>query len=172
MAGLLDDYGIDADEIPDISYEVPDGVYRYELGGVIHWQDEEGSRKAIRFDFLLDDEDGTTGQKSEWFNMPEDPENPTDYEMQTLARMKRRIVELGIPKEEAGNAGEEELVGLTGTLQIVSVPGKGKNKGKTYQNIRNVRPDEVDEAPAAPAAKAKAPVGKAAGVKKNPFGSK
>lgn len=194
--GLLADYGIDADEIPDISYDVPDGVYRFEVGNLVSWEDGDTGRRALRFEFLLDDEEGTTGQKSEWFGLPEDPDAPTDDEMQTLSRMKSRIKSLGVPADAVGSVGHDDLVGRTGTLQLISVAGKGRNKGKTYQNIRNVRPDdewqdvgvveqaaptskpkakaaaEDEESEAQPARAARPTTGKAAAAKKNPFANK
>src|SRR5690606_34372325 len=86
---------------------------------------------------------------------------------QSQGFLKSRLKSLGITGEALRGYDGSEIVGLTGVLQLKSSPGKGANKGKTYQNVKNVRLTEVEEepepapkktaakkAPAKPAAKA------------------
>jgi len=172
--GLFAEYGIDPDEIPDgPNYDLPDGVYVFEIGRGFIWESEEDGRRAVVLDYLLDDEEGTTGSKSEWFNLPEDPENPTDSEMQKLSFLKSRILSLGFSKEDLAEWVPEDAEGIVGTLQLASSAGKGKNKGKTYQNVRNVRVEDDTPTEEVPVKKAapRAKVG-ATSAPKNPFAKK
>lgn len=172
MAGLFEEYGIDPDEIPDgPNYDVPDGVYLFEIGRAFTWESEEDGRTAFVIEYLLDDEEGTTGTKSEWFNLPEDPSAPTDYEKTRLSFLKSRLLSLGFSKEEIPTVEAEQLEGIVGTLQMASTAGKGKNKGKTYQNVRNVKVAETEPEEAAPKVPAKRVAAKAgtSTAPKNPF---
>lgn len=177
MAGLLEEYGIDPDEIPDgPNYDMPDGVYVFEIGRGYIWESEEDGRRAVVLEYLLDDEEGTTGTKSEWFNLPEDPSAPTDAEMSKLSFLKSRLLSLGVPREDHAGWVPEDAEGIVGTLQLASSAGKGKNKGKMYQNVRNVKVEDDTPTPEVPVKKVAARPGKttaaAAGVKVNPFAKK
>lgn len=174
MSGLFEEYGIDPDEIPDApSYDIPDGVYRFEIGRTFTWESDEGDRRAFVVEYLVDDEEGVTGTTSEWFNLPEDPGAPTEAEVKKLGFLKQRLISLGVPREELGTFEGEQLEGIEGTLQLRTTAGKGKNKGKSFQNVRNVTVDEAEaEAPEAPPTRVAAKVGRttaAPAAKKNPF---
>jgi hypothetical protein len=149
---LLADFGIDANEIDIPSTELEDGVYEFEVGSVYV---KEGSkahpdRSWIIIEYII----GDTGlRKSELFELPQDPENMTDKETQRLGYYVSRLVDLGIPREEVNNVGDEDLVGLRGTLQLYSQAGKGANAGKMYQNIKNVKVGKTPSAAAQPKSK-------------------
>lgn len=176
MAGLFEEYGIDPDEIPDgPNYDVPDGVYLFEIGRVFEWESEDEERRSLVIEYLLDDEEGTTGSKSEWFTTPFDPDSPSEREVQGLGFLKQRLLSLGVPREQLGTVEGEQLVGITGTLTLATTVSKrGKSKGKPFQNVRNVRVEEAEEAPEVPekkvaAPKAKVALGKTTTAKANPF---
>ena len=160
--GLLDDYGIDSDTIPDgPNFDVADDIYEFEIGDV-HIQNgtsKDPEQVSIVFDYLLGEEGK---RKSEWFRLPKDASAPTDKELQSLSFYKTRLLSLGVPREEINAVGADDLIGRTGTLQVFTKNG--------YQNIKNVKVGEVE---AAPAPKVPAARGKAAPVAttavKNPF---
>lgn len=175
--GLLDDYGVDVAADADTSggfSTVEPGPYRFEVKDVFVKEGSvaEPEKAWIIFEYLLDDEMGKTVEHSELFQIPEDPKNPTDNERKTLGRYKSRLNDLGVADDKVNSVDRDELVGLTGTLTVVSVPGKGKNAGKSYQNIRNVKLDRGEattSASAAAPAAARRPVTRTASA--NPFAS-
>lgn len=183
MAGLLEEFGIDSAEIPDApSYDIADGEYTFTVGDAYTL---EGSRNFPDTTFiiikLLLGEEGK--EKNEWFGLPLDAANPTTKELGALSRYKTRVLSLGIAPEAVNSAGPDELVGISGTLTLLSTT----NTKGTYQNIRDIVLDSaaVEAAPAAevapkaarapraaaaaPKVPAGAPAGAAATVKVNPF---
>lgn len=136
--GLLDDYEIDMDKIEANSFDVPDNIYEFTLGEIDVYETKD-NRESIRFHYDLTDDNDKSFKFTEWFNLPEDSANLTEANKIALGRLKTRILSLGVPEEQAGKVGNEELIGAYGTLQLVS--SKGKN-GKTYQNVRNLRVSE------------------------------
>lgn len=174
MSGLFEEYGIDPDEIPDgPSYDVPDGTYLFEVGRTFTWESDEGDRRSFVIEYLVDDEEGTTGTTSEWFNLPVEPDAPTEAEVKKLGFLKQRLISLGIPREDLGAFEGEEVVGAVGTLQLVTTAGKGRNKGKTFQNVRHVKMADEEPTPEVPVKKVAARPGKTTAApvaaKKNPF---
>ena len=135
--GLFDEYGVNMDEVKESSWEVPDDIYEFAVGSC--WI-QEGTKKDpdaqfFVIEYLLGDEGDL--KKSEWFGLPADPTAPTDKELQKLGFLKTRLKSLGIPEGNLNDVDEDTLVGITGTLQIVTRNG--------FQNIRNVRVDEEQE---------------------------
>lgn len=170
--GLFDEYGIDPDEVPDVpSYDVEDGIYEFEVSNYFIWVADDESRSCAVIEYTLGDEGKKT---SEWFNLPEDADAPTEAELKKLGFLKQRIMSLGFSREQVKEVEGEDLIGIVGTLQLKTTQGRN---GKSYQNVRNVRVDAPDEEPEEETPKAKAPVrkGKAAPeaqVKANPFAKK
>lgn len=184
MAGLLEEFGIDLDEVPDApSYEIPDDEYDFVVGDVYKREGTDSKPDAvwIIFQFNLGD---SGAQKNEWFEMPRDWSDIQPKELTKLGFYKQRLLSLGVAPEDLNNAGADNLVGLSGTLTLLTKT----SKGGTYQNIYNLKVAETEEVPAAPVkavrkpavAKAPAPVPEtvaapvaakaaAAGVKRNPF---
>ena len=185
MAGLLEEFGIDSADIPDApSYDIADGEYTFVVGDAYTL---EGSKNFpdttfIIIKLLLGDEGK---EKNEWFGLPLDASNPTTKELGTLGRYKSRVISLGIAPEAVNSAGPDELVGISGSLTLLSTT----NARGTYQNIRDIVLNDAptEAAPAAPVAAAPkatraprataaapkvpagAPAGAAATVKVNPF---
>lgn len=135
---LLAEFGIDASDIEMPTYELEDGVYEFEVGScyVKNGSQAYPDRSWIIIEYII----GDTGQKkSELFELPQDPENMTDREMQKLGYYVSRLVDLGVPRDQVNDIDGEDLVGIRGTLQLYSQAGKGKNAGKMFQNIKNVK---------------------------------
>lgn len=173
MSGLFEEYGIDPDEVPDApSYDIADGIYEFEVSNAFDWVSDDEDRSAFVIEYALGDEGKT---KSEWFNLPEDASAPTEAEMKKLGFLKQRLLSLGVPRESLATVEKEDLIGITGTLQLKT--SRAKN-GSDYQNVRNVTVEEAEEeAPAAKAPVAKAPAKKGkpqavANTKPNPFAKK
>lgn len=179
MAGLLDGYGINMDEVEAPSFEVPDDIYEFEVSDFYLRQgtDSKPDAEWLIIQFNL----GENGkQKSEWFQLPSDPANPTDKELEKLGYYKNRLKDLGIT-EGFNEVGPDDLIGITGTLQVYTKNG--------YQNIKNVKASASEgpnafspkeqEAPKGRAAVAEKPVAarraaatteaRSAGVAANPF---
>lgn len=156
MTGLLADYGIDTDDVEVPDFEIDDGIYYFVIGDVFIQHgtkaDPDGPDSVvISYRLTTDEDDDSDGkEKREYFNLPEDPENPDDDEKKKLGWYVKRLLDLGFERSEINNVGRDDLIGLTGTMQLVHVAGKGANKGKTFQNIRSLKVDE--EVPAAPVA--------------------
>lgn len=153
--GLLDDFGIDTSDIEVPSFEIEDGIYEFEIGDVFVKNGSQNypDRSWVIVEYIL----GDSGQKkSEMFELPADPANITDKERQKLGFYVSRLVGLGVPRDEVNNIDRDDLIGLRGTLQVYSQSGKGANKGKTFQNIKNVKVTSEAAAPAAKAAPATA----------------
>lgn len=134
--GLLDDYGLNMDEIETNSFDVPDNIYNFTLADIDVF--EKDGRESIRFHYDLLDDNEKSFKTTEWFNLPEDSANLTEANKVALSRLKSRVLSLGVPEADANKVSNDDLVGAYGTLQLVS--SKGKN-GKTYQNVRNLRVD-------------------------------
>lgn len=168
--GLLDEYGlgeIDFDDVPDSpNNDVDDGIYEFEIGDVFV---KEGSTahpdlKWLIIEYLLGDEGK---RKSDLFQLPEDPDDITDAEMKKLSWYKSRLADLGIAPEDRNTVGRDDLVGLTGTLQIKST--KSRKDGNIYQNITNVHVNESAEPEEAPAPAKKTAARRPATAVNNPF---
>lgn len=176
--GLLDAYGIDTDNLEVPSYDIEDGWYRFVIGDC-YIKDGSTNNPDLSWliiDYQLEDEDGNPkGKTSDLFQLPEDPENPTEAEMKKMGWYVARMLNLGFKRDEINSVEREDLIGLTGTLQLATRKGKGKNAGNEYQNIVKLTGDPMEEsaAPEAPAPAAKkAPARKPAATAtapKNPF---
>lgn len=158
--GIFDDYGVDPDEIKESNFDIEDGTYRFEISGaeILDGTNNKPDTTFFVVDYELEDEDGdAAGSTREWFTMAEDGDSETKRVQQSMSFLKSRLKSLGVTDLKGFDGSEIE--GLTGVLQLRSTPGKGANKGKTFQNIKSVKLDEVEEE--APAPK-KAPAKKAA----------
>jgi hypothetical protein len=136
--GLLDDFGIDTNDIEVPSFEIEDGIYEFEIGDIFVKNGSQNypDRSWVIVEYII----GDTGQKkSEMFELPSDPDNITDKERQKLGYYVARLLDLGVDRNEVNSVDREDLIGLRGTLQVYSQSGKGANKGKSFQNIKNVK---------------------------------
>ena len=142
---LLSEFGIDASDIEAPSYDLEDGIYDFEVGNVYvkNGSQARPDRSWIIMEYLVGD-NGV--RKSELFELPKDPENMTDREIQRLGYYVSRLMDLGIAREQVNDVDAEDLIGLRGTLTLYSQSGKGANAGKMYQNIKNVRVNKASAA--------------------------
>jgi len=143
---LLDDYGIDTSDIQAPSYELEDGIYEFEVGDVYVKQGSQAypDRSWVIVEYLVGDEGK---KKSELFELPQDPESITDRERTKLGYYVARLMDLGVERDAVNDVDRDDLIGLQGTLQLYSTPGKGKNAGKMFQNIKNVKVGKSSAAP-------------------------
>lgn len=165
---LISEFNIDLNEVdvPEGGYAKPkDDIYEWELGNVSvkNGSKTDSTRSWIIFDYILGDE----GLKfSELFELPKDPRNPSDKEIQRLGFYKQRLLSLGVAPENVNNITADELVGARGTFELRTKPGKD---GKEYQNIvgstfKTNGVDGIAPAPKAAPAASTAPA--------NPFATK
>lgn len=142
---LLSEFGIDATEIEAPSYDLEDGIYDFEVGNVYvkNGSQAHPDRSWIIVEYLVGD-NGV--KKSELFELPKDPQNMTDREIQRLGYYVSRLMDLGVPREKVNDVDGEDLIGIRGTLTLYSQSGKGANAGKLYQNIKNVRTEQASAA--------------------------
>ena len=167
MAGLLDEYQIDLTEIEAPSFDVPDDIYDFVVGDLFLQKGTEKwpNRTWIIIQYNL----GNQGKnKREWFELPEDASDLTEAEINKLGYYKARLMDLGIAPEDTNSVGPDDLIGLSGTLQVFTRNG--------YQNVKNVKaseasePSEPEPAPVVktPAARKAAPVTPAAEPAESP----
>jgi hypothetical protein len=143
--GLLDEYAVDMkDDIEVPSYEIDPGIYEFEIGDASVIEGTKKDPDAINFviEYLIGDEGK---KKSEWFRLPDDASNVTEDEKKKLGWLKLRLLGLGVPDDMLNSVEPDDLIGLTGTLEIRN------DKTGQYQNIFNVKVQEA--APAAPVVK-------------------
>jgi hypothetical protein len=160
--GLLDDFGIDTNDIEVPSFEINDGIYEFEIGDVFvkNGSTNYPDRSWVIVEYIL----GDSGQKkSEMFELPSDSDNITDKERQKLGFYVARLLDLGVDREEVNTVDRDDLIGLRGTLQVYSQSGKGANKGKMFQNIKSVKVEKTSAT-----AGTKAPVARTTSAS-NPF---
>lgn len=146
---LFDDYNVDLDDFEAPSYELQDGFYEFEIGDCVLREGTEKKPDAVWLiiTYLL----GENGlRKDEWFQLPDDPANPTDKEALKMGYLKSRLVDLGF-SGSLNTLQREQLIGIQGTLEVFTKNG--------YQNIRKVKSSQ----------QAGAAANKSAGVKENPF---
>src|SRR5690606_1138140 len=144
--GIFDDYGVDPDEIKESSFDIEDGTYRFEIAEaeILEGTSNKPDTTFFIIDYQLEDEDGdSAGSTREWFTMAEDGDSETRRAQQSMSFLKSRLKSLGVT--DLKNFDGSEIVGLEGVLQLKSTPGKGANKDKKYQNVKNVRVDEAEE---------------------------
>lgn len=127
------------DDIPTegADYERPnDGVYEATVTDIYTMEGTKNypERKWVLIDYTLD-ETGTT--VSDWFQMPDDPANPTDKERQKLRYYVNRLGDLGVERNNINTVKMDDLIDLR---VVVTLRTKGQ-----YQNITQVDllPDDV-----------------------------
>lgn len=163
--GIFDDYGVNPDDIKESNFDVPDGTYRFEISEAetLDGTNNKPDTSFFIIDYQLEDEDGdAAGSTREWFTMAEDNDSETKRARQSQGFLKSRLKSLKVADLKSFDG--SEIVGLTGTLRLASTPGKGANKGKTFQNVKSVVLDETEEA--------EAPVVKKAAAKRAPAKAK
>lgn len=154
--GIFDDFNIDIDAVKESSFDIEDGTYRFEIAEAeqLDGTDNKPDTTFFIIDFQLEDEDGdAAGQTRTWYTLAEDGDTDTKRVLQSMSFFKADLKALGV--KDFANFDGSELIGKTGTLRLVSTPGKGANKGKTFQNVKSITLDEEEEAPAPKKAPAK-----------------
>lgn len=153
--GLFDDFDIDMDEVKAAgSFDFEDGHYSFEVSEALVQQGTKNDPDDTKFIIKYDLNDGEAGTYWEWFTIAVDGDSEAAKAKQSLSFLKNRLLDLGIPASELNTIDPEDLEGITGTLELKTTSGKGKNAANTYQNVRNVKvgkaepteePDEEDE---------------------------
>ena len=156
--GIFDDYNIDVAAIKEQGgFEIEDGTYRFVIAEaeILDGTDNKPDTTFFIIDYQLEDEDGDpVGSTRSWYTMAEDGDTETKRVAQSMGFFKSDLKRLGVKDLKSFDG--SELIGVTGVLQLKSTPGKGANRDKMFQNVRNVRVDEAEEAPAPKKAKADA----------------
>lgn len=143
--GLFDDYNVNVDDVKVNNFDIADGVYGFTIAEVETLQGTKNApdRVSLIIDYQLEDENGdAAGQKRDWFTLSEDGDSTTRMAVMGFSNLKKRLLELGLKGSELSNFEGEEILGLTGTLQLKT---KRAKNGNDYQNIVNVRVDEGEE---------------------------
>jgi len=144
--GIFDDFGINPDEIKESSFDIDDGTYLFEIGEAERQDGTTNNPENTVFyiDYSLFNEDEeSVGDKRAYYTLAEDGDSETKRVKQSMSFFKADLKRLGVT--DLSSFDGSELIGLRGVLQLVTVPGKGVNRNKTFQNIRNIRLDEADE---------------------------
>lgn len=181
IMGFFDDYDVDLDNFEASSgfVNAPDGTYAFEVANAETRVGTNADPDAVNITvvFALENEEGETYKHTNWYAVPKDPAHPSQRETISMGEFKALLLSAGVPETELKSAGPEDIIGLEGTLRLVT--SRSKKNGKDYQNTRDIAFDndsvtedgESDAAPeAAPEAAPKARAAKAApAAKSNPF---
>lgn len=173
MPGInLNEFATGADQIKPVDGfdRAADGTYEYEITKIGIHKGEKG--QSIFIDYRLDN----GGSHRDWFQLPKVYGQETDKERQALGRYLKRLIDLGVPVEQANTYDTDSMVGWRGVFDLLTTKGKD---GKEYQNSRNFRAGgsvsaaQPAAAPAAAPAQAAAPAAAAgpAVAEANPFGA-
>lgn len=144
--GIFDDFGINPDEIKESSFDIDDGTYLFEIGEAERQDGTTNNPENTVFyiEYSLFNEDGeSVGDKRAYYTLAEDGDSKTKRVKQSMSYLKADLKRLGVT--DLSSFDGSELIGLRGVLQLVTVPGKGVNRHKTFQNIRSIRLDEAEE---------------------------
>lgn len=177
IMGFFDDYDVDLDNFEASSgfVNAPDGPYAFEVANAEVRVGTNNDPEAVNITvaFALENEEGETYKHTNWYAMPKDPAHPSQRETISMGEFKALLLAAGVPESELKTAGPEDIIGLEGTLRLVT--SRSKKNGKDYQNTRDIAFDndaaaEEEEEEAAPKAAPKARAAKAApAAKSNPF---
>ena len=139
---LFDDYNVDLDDFEAPSFEITDGFYEFEVGDCVLREGTEKKPDAVWLivTYLLGD---NGSRKDEWFQLPDDPANPTDKEAMKMGFLKARLKDLGF-EGQLNKLQREQLIGIRGVLEVFTKNG--------YQNIRKVKAEATASAPTKKAA--------------------
>lgn len=168
MAGLLEEFGVNLDDVPTDPSAVESGWWDFQVADlyVLKGTKNKPDNSWVIIQYSLGD-DGQA--KDEWFGMPLDQSSPTPNEVKIQSMLKRRLMDLGLDEASVAAFEAEDVIGARGRLEVYD------NKG--YQNIKNVQLAEAEGAPAPeaedekPAATrpARAAAATAKGAVDNPF---
>lgn len=177
IMGFFDDYDVDLDNFEASSgfVNAPDGTYAFEVANAETRVGTNADPDAVNITvvFALENEDGETYKHTNWYAVPKDPAHPSQRETISMGEFKALLLSAGVPETELKSAGPEDIIGLEGTLRLVT--SRSKKNGKDYQNTRDIAFDndsvaEEEEEEVAPKAAPKARAAKAApAAKSNPF---
>lgn len=145
MAGFLDDYEVDLEDFEDSGFDVPDGLYSFEVikGELrVGTQKDEDARHIV-VSFSLESEEGATYNYSWWLAVPADPHRPTRRESISMSDWKKWLLGAGFDASEINGVGPDDIEGLTGTVRLVT--GKPNKSGVAYQNPRDWAFDSAEE---------------------------
>jgi len=138
--GILDDYADLGDIEANTGFEIPEGTYEFIVAGLELrvGTNKDPDAKNIITKFILNDGERDRTYNN-WTRLPADPSAPTDNERTTLSIFKGLLLSLGLSEAQASSPDEDDIVGISGVLQVVNT--KGRN-GNTYQNLRNIKVGE------------------------------
>lgn len=157
--GFLDEYDVNLDEFNESGFDVPDGQYVFEVskGELRKGTNADPDVVHVVISFALENEDGEVKTWNWWLKVPDDPSRPTRRESISMSDWKKWCLAAGF--ETPNEVGPEDVEGITGTVRLVSTPGKGKNADRMYTNPRDWTFD-TEEEPAPKPTKATKPTKK------------
>ena len=154
--GFLDDFDVDLNDFNDSGFDVPDGVYTFE---VVKGELRKGTQKDsdachIVITFSIENGDGETFGWNWWLKVPDDPARPTRRETIAMTDWKKWLLAAGFELGELSGVGPEDVEALTGSFRLVT--GKPGKNGVAYQNPRDWSFDKDEEEAPAPVPKRRA----------------
>ena len=149
--GLFDDFDIDMDEVEEAGgFSFEDGNYDFEIAEALMQNGTKNKPDTTFFIIKYALNDGEAGTYWEWFTAAVDGSSEHADAKRSLGYLKSRLMDLGFKASELNDIDGEDLEGITGTLQLLTTSGKGKNAANKYQNVRNVKVGEAEAEEEAP----------------------
>lgn len=144
MTGLFGE--LDADEVPDNPFYVAPDTYHAILSEVSRIEKKDGSGEGLAFKWVIDEPESEYHGNNiqDWKNiypgLTRDEVTP-DIKKDN-ARLKQRLLEMGIPEEEMAGLLDslDSLVGIEAYLTVIETKDK-HDPDKVYTNIQKVRLD-------------------------------
>jgi len=170
--GLFDDFDINEEDVKTSSFDIADGVYRFEISDAERRDGSTNKPDNTYFviSFQLEDENGdSAGEKQSWHTLAVDGDAEHRIAKIGWSTLKGLLLSLGIKGSELQDFEGPEIVGVRGTLQLKT--GAKKGNKDPYQNIRNIHVDDEDaeeEEALAPKKASKPAAKKAAPAKAKP----
>lgn len=143
--GLFGD--VDASEVPDNPFYVAPGTYFCTLAEANRVEKKDQSGEGLAFKWVINEPDSEyhNNNLQDWKNIyPGITEAEVTPDIRKdNARLKGRLVEMGVPEEEMNSLLDnlDSLVGLEAYLTVTETTDKN-DPTKKYTNINKVRIDE------------------------------
>lgn len=143
--GLFGD--LDASEVADNPFYVAPDTYFCTLVEANRVSKKDGSGEGLAFKWVIDEDDSEYNGNNiqDWKNIWPDVSSAdvTPDIRKDNARLKQRLIEMGIPESEMGDLLDnlDDLIGLQAYVTVIESVDKN-DPNKKYTNVKNVRVDE------------------------------
>lgn len=144
MSGLFGE--LDATEVSDNPFYVAPDTYQCVLSEFDIVQSKSGEKTGLTMKWVIEDEDSeyVGNSISDWKTIYPGitADEVTPEIKKDLARLKSRLLEMGIPEDDMNNLTDEDVrsnyVGMVAFVEVTETKDKN-DPDKTYTNVRKIR---------------------------------